>query len=259
MPKILLVGSLLLFGLAWRPNAAVAQRTLVIENTNQPGAIVFVDSAIVGRVAERFFRLSHDAERVVVAPSVPGSWSIPPIQFQLSRLGSYTDSDTIAVDAVFPYYYSVRTTPPGARVFTDRNKTNIGYTPLVFSRSAPIADSLRLELDGYSSVSLRPGHGLWNPVDVAMSANGTVDLGFVARPPKRSKRWVNVLAVSLVALGGGAAVHYKFKADRRFRIYEQTGDPALRPEVHRLDVRSGVALGVMQSGVAILVIRLVRR
>jgi hypothetical protein len=163
------------------------------------------------------------------------------------------------VDAVFPYYYSVRSTPPGATVFSAKGYNRLGITPFVFSRSSPIQDSLRIVLDGFSTVSLLPKSQLWNAIDVELFSPNKVDLGFQSKPPKRARRWINVLALSLVAAGGTAAVHYKFKADRRYRIYEQTGDPKLRPEIRRLDVRSGVGLGVMQTGVAIIVIRLVRR
>ncbi|NNE34866.1 MAG: hypothetical protein HKN13_06500 [Rhodothermales bacterium] len=235
-------------------SSATAQRLVVVDETNQPDALVFADSDVVGRVSERSFLVSDDTRRIVIAPSVPGSWSILPLEYSLVGL-----PDTVSISAVFPFYYSVRSTPPGASVTVGGNGETLGFTPIVFSRRFPIRDSLHIALDGRLPVSLFPRDALWNPIDLELEPSSVIDRSFVARPPKRTKRWVDVAAMSLVALGGAAAVHYKFKADRRYRVYERTGDPDLRPGIKRLDVKSGVAVGVMQTGVAIIVIRLVRR
>ena len=55
------------------------------------------------------------------------------------------------------------------------------------------------------------------------------------------------------------AVHFKFKADRRYDRYVETGDPALRPAIKRYDTYSGVALGVMQAGAGLFAVRLILR
>lgn len=233
---------------------ARGQHTLVIDYTNQPNALVFVDSIIVGRVSQAVFDISEQAERITIAPPVPGSWSIVPMEYAIDPT-----IDTLSVAVVFPYYYSVRSSPPGASVHLGTSGSNVGVTPLVFSVDDPLLDSLHLSLDGYLSSSFRPRADLWNHTNVDLKAAGVAIPGYLAVPPKRKRKWLDALALSLVAAGGITAVHYKFKADRRYKVYERTGDPDLRPGIRDLDLRSGIGLGVMQAGVTIMVVRLVRR
>ena len=63
----------------------------------------------------------------------------------------------------------------------------------------------------------------------------------------------------MAVAAGAVSIHYKFKADRLNEQYEQTGDAALRPRIHDLDTRAGVALGVMQVGVGVLALRFILR
>ncbi len=79
------------------------------------------------------------------------------------------------------------------------------------------------------------------------------------RPRSASLNWVDY---GLVAAATGAtvvAIHYKFRADHRADRYIQTGDPALRREVRRLDLKSGVALAAAQVGLGVFAFRLVLR
>lgn len=233
---------------------AAAQRTLIVKETNQPDAVVFADSTIVGRAGQRLFTIPPATDRILVAPPAPVSWSIVPLKFTVD-----TSTDTVVVDADFPYYYSIRSSPPGALVRLRDGESNFGVTPVVFTTTEPLSDSLQLVLDGFAARSLAAGAALWNPIDVDLTPLGPTSPGYIARGPEKRRRWINVLAVSVAVAGAATAIHYKFQADDRYAVYEETGDPSLRPAIKDLDVKSAIGLGVMQAGVTVFVIRLIRR
>ena len=52
------------------------------------------------------------------------------------------------------------------------------------------------------------------------------------------------------------AIHFRTKADNRFDDYHEKGNLSLKSDIRRLDVQSGVALGVMQLGLGVVVFRL---
>lgn len=81
----------------------------------------------------------------------------------------------------------------------------------------------------------------------------------VAEPARSKRTWIDYAAVSGALVAGAVAVHYKMKADARYDVYRQTGDPTLRPEIRRLDTRSGIAVGAMQVGITVFAIRLIGR
>ena len=73
----------------------------------------------------------------------------------------------------------------------------------------------------------------------------------------KRKRWIGYTAAGTSVLAGMLAIHYRTKAHNRFEDYLETGSPALKKRVQRLDIQSGVALGVMQVGVGVIAFRLV--
>ena len=136
----------------------------------------------------------------------------------------------------------------------------MGSTPLVIARPDPVADSLVVRLDGFEPVGLEPGSRLWNHYDIDLIRSSRHDVAaFRTIAPEKRRRWIDIAAIGVAAAGGAVAVHYKFKADRRYALYEETGDPALRPGIKTLDVKSGIALGAMQAGITVFAVRLIRR
>jgi hypothetical protein len=171
--------------------------------------------------------------------------------------------DTLRLEARFPYGYRLEATPYAARVSLESGSEVkvLGETPLNLSLEEPASGTLVFEREGFETVRLQAGSALWNRQTAVM-----VPLGLPKRPldvslelPRRNRRWIDYTAVGLAAVGGALAVHYKTKADNRYDIYRQNGDPALRPRIDELDARSAVALGGMQVGVGVLALRLVFR
>lgn len=231
--------------------ARAQERTLLVES-NQPDALVFADSLLLGRAGEEVFRIPPDAQTIFVRPAEAVSWSIGPLEFDVAPM----EQDTVEISARFPYYYSIRSVPAGANVRMDG--VEVGLTPLVIARERPVHDSLIVVLDGFEPLGLDPGARLWNHYDVDLG-HYVGAANFRSITPVNRRKWIDYAALGVAAIGGAVAVHYKFKADRRYAVYEETGDPALRPEIKRLDVKSGIALGAMQTGITVFAIRLIRR
>jgi hypothetical protein len=77
----------------------------------------------------------------------------------------------------------------------------------------------------------------------------------VVEMPRSRKSWINYLAGAATLGGGIYAIVNKFKADDIYEVYAETGDPSLRTEFRRYDVRSAIGLGVMQGGIGVLAVR----
>ncbi len=173
---------------------ASAQAVLVVRS-NDPGAIVLVDSVRVGRAVEGPFGVEAGRRVVRVVPGLVGQWGLVPVE----RVLDVSDGDTVTVHGHFE--------PPKA-----------------------------VEREG------RTMHG-----------------GVVALDPIPRRRWIDAAAVTTALVAGAVAVHFKRKADARYDIYRVTGDPTLRPVIRDYDTKSGVAAGVMQAGVTVFAVRLLRR
>ncbi len=240
---------------------------LAIE-TNTSDAVVYVDSTYLGSVSKRYFRVPATAGEVRLMAPYQASWSLRPVvrQIEDSDTGSVRQ-DTLVINASFPYSYRIESTPFGASVsqVVERARLDepgeLGITPFTLTRDEPLAGYLLVTKPGYEAVEIEPGAQVWNRHSVVLKSVGglAVDRRAVAVEQPRRRRWID--AVSLGVAGGAAAVaiHYKFKADRRYDVYAENGDPELRPAIKRLDVRSGVALGVMQVGLGVFAIRMALR
>ncbi len=79
------------------------------------------------------------------------------------------------------------------------------------------------------------------------------------RPASTRLNWIDYSLLAATTAAAVLAIHYKFEADALYDDYDATGDPALRPRIKALDVRSGVATGAMQAGVVVFGARLLLR
>ncbi len=99
-------------------------------------------------------------------------------------------------------------------------------------------------------------------VVVAGQEGGTPADGIIPaawRPRSTTLNWVDYALIAATGASAVVAIHYKFKADRLYDDYQETGDPSLRGEIRALDRRSGIAVVGMQAGVGIFAVRLLLR
>lgn len=237
------------------------QTAVVALETNLTSANVFADSVWVGTAAQRLLTIPAGARELRLVPSRADAWTITP----QSRSLHVEAGDTVRLAVNFPYHYRISTIPFGVPVYheTMAGRALLGETPLTYKSDNPLTGELILDAPGYHIVRLDPGSEVWNshtvplrPVEL-FTDERTAEVAW--EPPGRRRRWIDYAALGTAALGGALAIHYKFKADRRFDAYEKTGDPALRPEIERLDRYSGIALGGMQVGLGVFAVRLILR
>jgi hypothetical protein len=237
--------------------SAFGQTRWLSVETNRPDAGVYADSVWLGQALQGVFSLPAGTQKVVVVPPSVDNWLIPSI---VSDVDSGTE-DTVRVEAEFPFYYRLESIPSGADVFieTEDRRVPIGRTPLNYESDQPLGGVLAFDLNGYLIRRVEPGSELWNRHLVMLEApsltSGT-DLDLSVRSI-RSHKWIDYAAAGVAVVGGVLAVHYKTKADNRYDRYNETRNPAIKSEVKRLDVYSGVALGAMQAGIGVLAIRLI--
>ncbi len=233
---------------------------IVVElHTNAPHSSVYVDDALVGRASQRYFVVSRSSRTIELVLAGRDNWSIPPASAQLADVAL---ADTVSVRLDFPYRYRFESTPFGARVLVDAEGDEIGRTPFETTFDAALSGPVTFELDGYWPERIEPGSDIWNvhavrlrPIDPQEEVASRIALS----PPNDRRKWIDYAALGTAAVAGVVAVHYKFKADRRYDRYRESGDPSIRSDVKRYDVYSGVALGAMQAGLGLFTIRLVLR
>lgn len=239
------------------PDAGARQIVLVVES-NQNDANVFADGEWVGSASQSPFGLPEGVRRVTVSPPGLDAWSIQPVSVDLTG----AETDTVRVDATFPYHYKFESVPLDVSVTHrhDGRSTLLGVAPLLHLSDEPLAGSFVFEKDGYVGEERPVRSELWNRYLVQLEVDAealrtTPDLA-LARGDNGNRRWIDVASLTAAVAAGALAVHYRTKADNRFETWQETGDPDLKREIQRLDVYSGVALGTMQVGIGIFAFRL---
>ena len=238
--------------------ASPGRAQMAIVHSNDPQAHVYADSTWLGPASRQQFRLPAGTTAVRVVPNAVGAWGVG--HFSETVAGR----DTVHVEARFPYAYRLEAMPFAASVslMIGEKRTLLCRTPLLLQEDAPLEGELVFEREGFAPVTLDPGDALWNRHQavlqpLAEQPSGDVDVRVDVGG--NSYRWVDYAAIGAALAGGALAVHYKLKADRKFDLYAETGDPALRPAIEDLDTRSAIALGAMQTGVTVFALRLVFR
>jgi hypothetical protein len=237
------------------------QAAVVLQlETNAPSARVYADHILLGTASERFFSMGEGEHEIRLVAADQFSWSIPPV---VTRIDSGIAGDTIAVRLDFPYYYRLESTPFDAEVDLRDGLVvrPLGFTPSTVESATPLTGVLDIRLAGFKTESIVPGAELWNLHVIRLEPlEETGDVSrFALSPPPSRRRWIDYAAIGTALVAGGVAVHFKFKADRRYDRYVETGDPTLRPTIKRYDTYSGVALGVMQAGAGLFAVRLILR
>jgi len=228
---------------------AVAQEKRVSVTSNVDSAAVFIDDAWVGRAADSPFFVASDASVVTVRLPWLSAWSIEPLHFDL-------ESGDTSVKAEFPFHYRFESVPSGATVFEGSNQ--LGKTPFTHRTDKALDGSVRVSLPGYLDAVPNLDTAIWSKVRVEMlpDAASSLAVGSEHIVPKARKDWVSIAATASAFAAGALAIHFRTRADNRFSDYQKSGKESLRSDVQRLDVQSGVALGVMHAGLGIVVFRL---
>lgn len=240
------------------PVSGYAQDRWVQIQTNRPESNVYADSTWLGLAGHRVFRIPDGTNRISLIPANADFWSVAPVKFDVSSLSA----DTTELTLNFPYYYSLESVPSGATVYIGSLSagSSVGTTPTVYTSEVAVENSFVFEKEGYELTYVVPEANLWNRHLALLESETPLFLGLPEAStlaPKPRRKWIDYLAVSAIVVGGTLAIHYKTKANSRFATYSETGNPDLRPTIESLDTRSAVALGVMQVGVTVIVLRLV--
>jgi len=255
-PSIVLLMGLFMMAVPW--NGVAQSPVLLHVSSNDSDAAVYADSEYLGVVHESPFWINSETNTIQLATLQAASWSILPIQMSLEE----EVDDTVFARLNFPMYHQIESHPLSAKVWLGNTTERrlLGVTPMVFSTYGLRDSTFQVELDGYSPESIQPKMEIWNRYMtslIPLDQNISISTVNSVTGPKR--KWID-WSIAVVGFAAGvAAVHYKFRADRINDDYLETGDPALRPRVARLDDYSGIALGVMQAGVVTLAIRFALR
>jgi hypothetical protein len=260
--------SFFVLSLSAQPSAA--QERVVVVASNDAAAQVFSqqpDTTVRIGLVNAPLTLPAPSARLVVVPAIAAGWERDAITLALpprdAAWGDAAPGDTLRFRADFPHLYRFESVPYGASV-VDAAGDTLGATPLTLSYGEPLTSRVTFALAGFRPEAVdQPGDALWNrhvvrlePLGEGSEVSGVAVLGLT--PPKR-RRWIDAAALTTALVGGAVAVHYKFKADRRYDEYTETTDPALRSDIRRFDTYSAVGLGAMQTGVGVFAIRLILR
>jgi hypothetical protein len=243
--------TLLLMGiLALNAVPSLAQTARLEVRSNAPDAVVFVDGNWVGRKADGPFEIPVQSREVRVTVWDDALWSVDPLLFDIAPVAD----STLVLHAHFPRVYQFDSTPSGADVRVGDRV--LGQTPLRVEQREAI-DSVYVALAGYGEISRPLGTGLWNREVFDLMPQGpgnATATGFVVEGKRRD--WISIAATTSALAAGALAIHFRTKADNRFEDYHRDGKISLKSDIRRLDVQSGVALGAMQLGLGVVVIRL---
>jgi hypothetical protein len=240
--------------LASVPSNAQSFAVVSVES-NAADALVYADSLYLGTVAARWFLVPRTATQLRLVPSEGDVWSMAPAAAPLD----FHEADTLHMRIDFPYRYAFKTDPYGALVLleTPDGRAVLGSTPLLHTAPDPLRGMILFQKEGYELKRVAPGEAIWNrheaelvPLEVAAIRGDE----WVRRP---RGRWLNIALGGAALASGVLAVHFKMKADARYDLYAENGDPRLRGAFERYDRRAVAALGAMQVGVGVLAIRLV--
>ncbi|GAB5518927.1 MAG: hypothetical protein RhofKO_11780 [Rhodothermales bacterium] len=263
MPANRFVSGLLVAVIAMAGAVGARAQTVLVVDSNLPEAVVYADQEMLGTVADGPFSLDAIPAQVRLVPPERASWSMDALRYAVDGTAV---GDTLQLGLDFPYYYKIDSVPYGAMVYVRNGEQRqlLGETPLLHIEEVPLEGELVVEVPGYGRRTLTVEESrVWNRYNVTlerMPSMGEQPGHAVSwREPRKPRRWIEAVALGTALTAGALAVHYKFKADRRFEQHAENGDPRFINDIERFDRYSGIALGTMQVGIGVLAIRLVLR
>ena len=223
------------------------QRKLIV-HSNVPEARVVIDGKDVGNVASSPIAIGTGDVSVSVVFPATRLWTIDPIHHNIDA-----GQSDVNLDARFSHHYQIDSIPSGAEVIL--NGQSLGRSPLLVQRKDPVFARFELRLSGYESGFFQPDSSIWNRGQIHLMPV----VGLSAESHKmtiKRRRWITVAAAGTSLVAGIAAIQLRAKADRKFDRYNETGNNRLKQEIKRLDIQSGISLGVMQVGLGVVAFRI---
>jgi hypothetical protein len=215
--------------------------------TSEPeSALVFVDGERAGTTPLRLDRIAAGRHAIRLVAGDPADW------FSNVR----RDSIFLEPGAIRELHYhldrqlAVMTIPSGAELLFGDSLA--GTTPALVPFSLARAGEVRVRLKGSTTppVTVDPGDRSSVTIPLAPgSAGGEADPELM---DKGTDPTAVLLAAGGVILSGAAAAHFKITADERNVEYLRSGDPALRAERDRNDLRAGISLAALQVSAVLL-------
>jgi hypothetical protein len=236
--------------------------------TDPPGALVYLDSILLGR-SPLVVRLPEPSRARAGAASIltisggePGRWFAPVATDTLRPGGGGAGiagggGDTMALHYSLPVAARITSDPPGADVVL--GDSLLGSTPLFASLPRSVS-TVRLRKAGYreESVLIDPATFNYRVGLVRQDSAGMIAESPLAGLAGEGSTKLVIAGIATVAAGTAAAL-LKQKADTYYQDYQDTGDPATLDRVRRLDLASAIALAVAEIGIGYLVIELLSR
>lgn len=205
-----------------------------------PGVRVLLDTVSLGiapvtdvpvPAGEHLLRFVQSEDRSWLSPAVAETLRVAP-------------GERIDREAILPTVYHITSEPYGATVTA--GGTEIGLTPLELPLVSQKA-VLTLSKAGFED-EMVPISGETKEIRVLLrSKPGAEPAANLYLSSDQSKAPLPVyLAAGTAIASGFAAAYLKIKADNVYDDYRQTGDPASLDQVRRLDLASGISLGLSE-------------
>ncbi len=231
-----------------RDSAATAFCRLTLRTGNDT-AWVFIDSLRAGRTPLTVDSLREGRHTLRLVQSDLGSWLTGSINDTLFL----AQGEERTLRYAFDRRVMVITDPSGALVTVGDSVA--GTTPLVLvSRSTDLPPSITVERKGYekTAILLPAGNsGVAAAVLHKIWQSEPLESPLMLESGSSERRGLRLyIAGGATVAAGVAAAYFKIKADGKNALYQDTGDPALQRDTHRLDISAALALLATQVAFA---------
>ena len=205
---------------------------------NNSSALIFINDNYLGKGS-----ISIEVEK--------GRYTVA-VRESLVKWNGYEKFDTVNVDRCDKQYslkfdvaekVFVDSSPQNAAIV--ENDSIVGYTPNF------------INLKQFQDIQLKKGSSITDIRYNSLLENKTQHIDYkpkIVTPDFTETPWFKVLVGSAVVFGVTAA-YFKLQADKKYDSYLFSKDRSTLDEVDRLDVYSGVALGLLQVNVGYLIYR----
>lgn len=233
------------------PQTSPARITIT---SNVHNATVFIDSVEIGTAPVLGYAVTPGDHTVCLVSHDDRSWAVNAWCEQVS----IEEGKEYSLRISPLRQMRITSDPFGALVMY--KDTVLGETPYIFSTREG-SGSLRLSKEGYDEVTLlfdgstTSLHGAMNPREHLR----TDDVWRYLENEESQSIAPVVITASSAVLTGAAAAYWKIHADNLYDDYRLTGDPGRLHQIRKLDVASGIALGVSQISLALLTYFLLSR
>jgi len=242
-----LLAALLFLGTV--PDSATGAACSLTVRTGTDSAWVTIDSVRRGRTPLTLDSLRGGPHVLRLTQVDTASW----------LTGSITDTvylspgESRTLRYTFERRVTVVTDPSGALVYIGDSVA--GTTPLtITSRTGPLPPDVHVVRSGYERTVVPlpvSGSGVARAVLQKMWQSETAENPLMSESGSAERTGLRLyVAGGTTVVAGAIAAYFKIRADSRNALYQQTGDPSLQSETHRLDVSAAISLVAAQIGFA---------